>query len=87
MIKDVLENSGAQVITLAVRRVDFDHEEEDILANIPEGVILLPNTSGARNAEEAVRIARLAKLWAVEIGLKLKLFLIQNIFYLIMKKQ
>ena len=61
LIKDVLENSGAQVITLAVRRVDFDHEEEDILANIPEGVILLPNTSGARNAEEAVRIARLAK--------------------------
>ena len=61
LIKEVLENSGAQVITLAVRRVDFDPEEEDILANIPEGVILLPNTSGARNAEEAVRIARLAK--------------------------
>ena len=61
LIKDVLENSGAQVITLAVRRVDFDHEEEDILANIPEGVILLPNTSGARTAEEALRIAKLSR--------------------------
>ena len=81
LIKDVLENSGAQVITLAVRRVDFDHEEEDILANIPEGVILLPNTSGARNAEEAVRIARLAK--AMGCGNWIKIEVISDSKYLL----
>ena len=81
LIKDVLENSGAQVITLAVRRVDFDHEEEAILANIPEGVILLPNTSGARNAEEAVRIARLAK--AMGCGNWIKIEVISDSKYLL----
>ena len=69
LIKDVLENSGSQVITLAVRRVDLDHREEDILSNIPKDVILLPNTSGARNAEEAVRIARKNHIeWEKEHG-------------------
>lgn len=53
--------SGAQVVTVALRRVDFTRSGETILDAIPRNCILMPNTSGARNAEEAVRIARLAK--------------------------
>ena len=81
LIKDVLENSGSQVITLAVRRIDLDHQEEDILSNIPEGVILLPNTSGARNAEEAVRIARIAR--AMGCGNWIKIEVISDSKYLL----
>lgn len=53
--------SGAQVVTVALRRVDFTKSGETILNWIPRNCILMPNTSGARNADEAVRIARLAK--------------------------
>lgn len=59
LIKAAIENAGAEIITLAVRRVNSD--SENIINYIPEGITLLPNTSGARNADEAVRIARLAK--------------------------
>jgi thiazole synthase len=61
IIPEVIRLSGAQVVTVALRRVDFDSADENMLKFIPEGCILMPNTSGARNAEEAVRIARLAK--------------------------
>lgn len=61
IIPDVVAASGAQVITVALRRVDSAYEEENILTYVPKDCILMPNTSGARNAEEAVRIARLAK--------------------------
>jgi len=61
IIPDVVAASGAQVITVALRRVDADFAEENILNYIPKDCVLMPNTSGARNAEEAVRIARLAR--------------------------
>ena len=57
LIKAAVENAGAQIITLAVRRTNTK-KSENILDYIPEGVTLLPNTSGARDAKEAVRIAR-----------------------------
>ncbi|MFR3443346.1 MAG: thiazole synthase [Coprococcus sp.] len=60
LIESAIKDAGAEIITLAVRRANTK-EEENILDFIPEGVTLLPNTSGARNAEEAVRIARLAR--------------------------
>ncbi len=60
LIESAVKDAGAQIITLAVRRANTK-ERENILDYIPEGVTLLPNTSGARNAEEAVRIARLAR--------------------------
>ena len=60
LIKAAVENAGAEIITLAVRRANTK-EQENILDFIPKGVTLLPNTSGARNAQEAVRIARLAR--------------------------
>lgn len=60
LIEAAVRDAGAEMITLAVRRANTK-EQENILDFIPEGVTLLPNTSGARNAEEAVRIARLAR--------------------------
>lgn len=60
LIKAAIENAGAQMVTLAVRRTNT-RDSENILDFIPEEVTLLPNTSGARSADEAVRIARLAR--------------------------
>ncbi len=60
LIEAAVKDAGAQIITLAVRRANTK-EHESILDYIPEGVTLLPNTSGARDAKEAVRIARLAR--------------------------
>ena len=60
LIESAVKDAGAEIITLAVRRANTS-EEENILDFIPDGVTLLPNTSGARNADEAVRIARLAR--------------------------
>ena len=59
LIKAAIKDAGAEMITLALRRANSS--TENILEYIPENVTLLPNTSGARNAEEAVRIARLAR--------------------------
>ena len=60
LINAAVEQGGAEIITLALRRANTK-ESENILDYIPKGVTLLPNTSGARNAEEAVRIARLSR--------------------------
>ena len=60
LIKAAVEDAGAQMITLALRRANTDGKE-NIMDYIPEGVTLLPNTSGARNAQEALRIARLSR--------------------------
>lgn len=58
--RQVIEAGGVEMATLALRRADKDGEE-NILDYIPREVTLLPNTSGARSAREAVRIARLAR--------------------------
>ena len=60
LIKAAVEQAQAQIITLAVRRTNTK-KNENILDYIPDNVTLLPNTSGARNAEEAVRIARMSR--------------------------
>lgn len=60
LVSAAVEKAGAEIITLALRRANTEGTD-NILDYIPEGVTLLPNTSGARNAEEAVRIARLAR--------------------------
>ncbi|CAM4274403.1 thiazole synthase [Paenibacillus alkaliterrae] len=63
VLQQALEASGAEVITFAVRRVNLESVEDDSVLQHFEGkpVTYLPNTSGARTAEEAVRIARLAR--------------------------
>ncbi len=60
LIESAVKYAGTEIITLAVRRAN-SKEHENILDYIPKGITLLPNTSGARNADEAVRIARLAR--------------------------
>ncbi len=61
LMRDVLENALPDVVTVALRRVESATRTDNILDYIPEKCIVMPNTSGARNSEEAVRIARLAK--------------------------
>lgn len=63
LIKAAVDQAGAQIVTMALRRVEAG-QKDNILDFIPKGVTLLPNTSSARTAEEAVRIARLSR----EIG-------------------
>ena len=60
MTRIVIENGGVEMATLALRRANIGGKE-NILDYMPKGITLLPNTSGARNAQEAVRIARLAR--------------------------
>ena len=60
LIEAAVRDAGAEIVTVAVRRANTK-EHENILDYIPKQVTLLPNTSGARTAEEAVRIAHLAR--------------------------
>ena len=60
LIQAVIEHGQVDMVTLALRRANVGGQE-NVLEYIPKGITLLPNTSGARNAEEAVRIARLAR--------------------------
>lgn len=60
LIEAAVKYAGTEIVTLAVRRANTNRGE-NILDHIPKGVTLLPNTSGAVNADEAVRIARLSR--------------------------
>lgn len=81
LISEITEQSGAEVITVALRRVDFESETENVMQYIPEGMQLLPNTSGARDAGEAIRIARLAR--AMGCGNWIKIEVISDNKYLL----
>lgn len=74
---DALAQSGTQIVTVALRRADLSGGH-DPFANIldfidPSKYLLLPNTSGAMNAEEAVRLARLAKAAGISDWVKLEI--------------
>ncbi len=77
-----IEASGAQIVTVALRRVDIENENDDMLAAIDSSkYLLLPNTSGARDAVEAIRLARLARAAS---GIKwLKLEVTPDPYYLL----
>ena len=60
LIDAAVKNAGAQIVTLALRRANKGGTA-NILDYIPKDVTLLPNTSGARTADEAIRIAHLAR--------------------------
>ena len=77
----VCEASGSEVITVALRRVDFESDTGNVMDFIPEHMQLLPNTSGARTADEAVRIARLAR--AMGCGDWIKIEVISDNKYLL----
>ena len=79
-IPKMLAASGSEMITVALRRIDQAGTPENILDYIPKDVVLLPNTSGARTAEEAVRIARIAR--AAGCGRVIKIEVITDMKYL-----
>lgn len=81
IVPQVLEASGSQVVTMALRRVDWKNPQENILNFLPRNTLLLPNTSGARTADEAVRIARLAQ--ASGCGNWIKIEVVQDQRYLL----
>ena len=80
MTRRVIEEGGVEMATLAVRRANAAGEG-NVLDSMPEGITLLPNTSGARTAEEAVRIARLAR--ELECGDFVKVEIIRDTKYLL----
>ncbi len=81
ILPEVIRKSETNMVTMAVRRVDLDNKEENIITYIPKDIILLPNTSGARNADEAIRIARMAK--AMGCGNWIKIEVISDTKYLL----
>ena len=62
LMEEAVKASGAQMVTAALKRIDTSNEQDDMMAHIQNcHVTFLPNTSGARTAEEAVLAAQLAK--------------------------
>jgi len=77
LMRDALEASGTEIVTVALRRADLSGTH-DPFANIldfidPKKYLLLPNTSGAMNADEAVRLARLAATAGLPKWVKLEI--------------
>ncbi len=69
---DAVVASGCELVTVAVGRIDLDTVEEAITEHLPDGVTLLPNTAGSPTADEAVRIARLARAGGLPDWIKLE---------------
>ncbi len=69
---DAVVASGCELVTVAVGRIDLDTVEEAITDHLPDGVTLLPNTAGSPTADEAVRIARLARAGGLPDWIKLE---------------
>ena len=73
IMAEAIAASGAEIITVALRRVDLDAPEDKMLEAIDrEKYLLLPNTSGARNADEAIRLAHIARAGGLEPWVKLE---------------
>jgi thiazole synthase len=73
VMQKAIEASGSEVVTVALRRVDLENPDDDLLNAIDTSrYLLLPNTSGARDAQEAVRLARLARAAGCEPWVKLE---------------
>jgi thiazole synthase len=66
LMRDALSESEAEIVTVAVRRVNLtDRSKESLLDFVPGGMTILPNTAGCFNADDAIRAARLGR----EVGL------------------
>lgn len=57
-IASSITSSQTELVTVALRRIDLERHQDNIIEYIPENITLLVNTSGARNAQEALRIGR-----------------------------
>ena len=71
-MRDAVLASGCELVTVAVGRIDLDSVDEAITDYLPDGVTLLPNTAGSATADEAVRIARLARAGGLPDWIKLE---------------
>lgn len=71
-MRDAVIASGCELVTVAVRRVDLDEQGDAITDWLPDGVTLLPNTAGCTTADEAVRVARLARAGGLPDWIKLE---------------
>ena len=73
IMQKALEASGSEIITVALRRVNFKKKEENILEFIDsEKYVILPNTAGCYSAEDAIRIARMARELGIGDMIKLE---------------
>jgi len=81
LMRDAIVASAAHIITVALRRIDKQERQENILDYIPKDCLIMTNTSGARNADEAVRIARIAR--AAGCGNWIKIEIIPDNKYLL----
>ncbi len=81
LMQKALEAAQPDIVTVALRRVDIGSKSDNILEYIPKSCLLMANTSGARDADEAVRIARLAK--ASGNGNWIKIEVVQDNKYLL----
>jgi thiazole synthase len=74
-LQAALQSSGAEIVTVALRRVNLTKPQSDSILSVldPDQYLILPNTSGARNAEEAVRLAKMARAMGLEPWVKLEL--------------
>jgi thiazole synthase len=72
VMRDAVVASGCEMVTVAIRRVDFDDSGPGIVDFLPEEILLLPNTAGCETADEAVRVARLARAGGLPPWIKLE---------------
>lgn len=72
VMKEAVKAAESEIVTVALRRVDINDPNDDILNHIEKNILLLPNTSGAKDAEEAVRLARIARKAGCEPWVKLE---------------
>jgi len=73
VMRQAVDASASKIVTVALRRVDLENPLDDMIKALRGGdFLLLPNTSGARDAEEAVRLARLARASGLEPWIKLE---------------
>ncbi len=73
LMRQAVDASDSEIVTVALRRVDLENPQDDMLLALKGGeYLLLPNTSGARDAEEAVRLAKLARASGLAPWIKLE---------------
>jgi thiazole synthase len=72
VMREAVLASGCEMVTVAIRRIDFDDPGPGIVEYLPEEILLLPNTAGCETADEAVRVARLARAGGLPPWIKLE---------------
>ncbi len=77
-MQQVIKNSNTDMITLAIRRVNLDNKNDNIMNYIPSTIKILPNTAGAVSAEEAIKMAKIIKRISPTNLIKLEIINDQN---------